>query len=79
MAHLGKESANTNAIPTYVTPSMADFLSNNAPWQQLVQLNNISLQKILPKEYSEAESITLWEDLSVKIFTVPHRAEYTGK
>jgi len=77
LAHLGKESANTKSIPTYVTPKMAHFLRTNAPWNQLVSLNNIKLVEIDPQPYVNAKDISLWEGLSLKLFTIPHRAEYT--
>lgn len=78
MAHLGKESANTKEIKTYVTPKMATFLRNNAPWAQLVAIKNIELVEIKPLDYEHADTLQIWEDLSLKLFTVPHRAEYTG-
>jgi len=77
LVHLGKESANCDGIPTIVTPQFADFLTSNAPWSQLVKLNNISLQPIQPKPYNEVSAIDIWEGLTIKCFTVPHRAEFT--
>lgn len=78
LAHLGKESANTKSIKTFVTPSMASFLRNNAPWAQLVSLKNIQLVEIPPLDYGNAKILSIWDDLSLKLFTVPHRAEFTG-
>ena len=72
LMHLGREAAATNKIPVYVMPRMADFLSSNGPWSQLVTLANISLKLI-----AEKKTVTVSSNLQVTPFSVPHRDEYT--
>ena len=72
LLQLGKEGASTNAIPTYVTKKMAEFLSTNAPWSQLVQNNNIELKRI-----DESESFSPLEGLTVEAIQVPHRDDFS--
>ena len=79
LALLGKESANTQQVPTYTTHSMGRFLRENAPWNQLIQLQNISIQEVESLPYSKAQRFSLWEGLELRLFTVPHRAEFTGE
>ena len=43
LLELGLEVMNTDAIPVYVMPKMKSFLENNAPFTQLLELNNIRL------------------------------------
>ena len=72
LMHLGKESLGTNAVPVYAMPRMEKYLRENGPWSQLVNLKNISLQKL------KADSvIKLNERISVTPFLVPHRDEYS--
>lgn len=78
LVHFGKEAANSSGIPTYVTPSMATFLQSHAPWKQLITIKNLNLEEVTPKPYNEATPITVWDGLQIKLFTVPHRAEFTG-
>ena len=76
LIQLGREVASTKAIPTFVTNRMADFLSNNAPWSQLVALNQIDLQ-VLPETDRLATSFSPIEGLEVEAFKVPHRDEFS--
>lgn len=72
LAHFGFESLNTQGIPTWASPRMAEFLRTNGPWSQLVRLGNITLKEIQPGASSELE-----DGVSIKALAVPHRAEYT--
>jgi pyrroloquinoline quinone biosynthesis protein B len=72
LAHFGFESLNTQGIPTWVSPRMAEYLRTNGPWSQLVRLGNIALKEIQPGQPFELE-----EGITVKAFPVPHRDEYT--
>lgn len=72
LAHLGREAMGAKSIPVYAMPKMANFLSENGPWHQLVTLNNIDLQTL-----SDGKVISLTPDLTVTPFQVPHRSEYT--
>jgi pyrroloquinoline quinone biosynthesis protein B len=51
---------------------MADFLRRHAPWEQLVNLGNISIN-----EAPGGTTIAPWPGLRLRVFTVPHRGEYT--
>ena len=43
---LGLEVMNANQIPVYVMEKMKSFLEDNAPFKQLVELNNIVLKQM---------------------------------
>ena len=43
LMELGLEVMNTHAIPVYVMPKMKGFIEENAPFTQLVDLNNFML------------------------------------
>ena len=58
--------------PVYAMPEMKQFLETNGPWNQLVRLNNISIQKI-----NDNVAVQLNERLSITPFLVPHRDEYS--
>lgn len=71
LAHLGFEAAHTRGTPVHASPRMAAFLAANAPWDQLVELDNIALRPLrdAPVELGGAVAVTA--------LPVPHRAEYT--
>ena len=72
LLELGLEAMNTKAIPVYVMPTMKSFLENNAPFTQLLKLNNIRLfvlQDNCPVDISK--------DVKIIPFQVPHRNEYS--
>ena len=70
LVHFGREAANCRELPVWCTDKMVEFLSANAPWDQLVSLNNISPQPI-------AGAFEPWPGLSIRAIPVPHRGEYT--
>ena len=72
LLHIGRESASTSGLPVYTMPRMHEYLSNNGPWDQLVNLDNIALI-----EMEHAAPIRLGEQLTVTPFLVPHRDEYS--
>ncbi|MBR63382.1 MAG: pyrroloquinoline quinone biosynthesis protein PqqB [Flavobacteriaceae bacterium] len=72
LIHLGKESANTNQIPVYAMPRMVQFLQNNGPWSQLIDLENISIQPIQNKT-----PVFVSPRLKVTPLVVPHRDEFS--
>ena len=76
LIHLGREVASTKAIPTFVTKRMGDFLTNNAPWSQLVSLNQIDLE-IFPETDRLSISFSPIEGLEIEAFKVPHRDEFS--
>jgi pyrroloquinoline quinone biosynthesis protein B len=69
---LGREAAGTDGIPTYVMPRFADYLSNNGPWSQLVELGNVVIQPL-----ANHTATRVSERLSVTPYRVPHRDEYS--
>jgi len=72
LMHLGREVMGANAVPVFAMPKMANFLTNNGPWGQLVALNNIELQPMAADTV-----IHLTDQLSVRPLQVPHRDEYS--
>lgn len=72
LIHLGREVMGTKNIPVYAMPRMNQFLRDNGPWSQLVQLQNIAL---MPLEDSKV--VQLNERISVTPITVPHRDEFS--
>jgi pyrroloquinoline quinone biosynthesis protein B len=68
----GYEGQSADLLPVFCSKRMAAFLTNNGPWSQLVQMNNIRLQPISPdKAFALTPSVTIIP------FQVPHRDEYT--
>lgn len=72
LIYLGREAINAKAIPVYVMPKMKIFIESNAPWNQLISLNNIEL-KLLQND----SMITLNKHFKVMPVKVPHRDEFS--
>jgi pyrroloquinoline quinone biosynthesis protein B len=72
LMHFGKEVMGTNRVPVFAMPKMKTFLKENGPWSQLVELENISLQKL-----KSDSTINLNKNIKVKPFLVPHRDEFS--
>ena len=72
LIHLGREAIGADSINVYAMPRMTKFLQSNGPWDQLVKLENISLQPL-----SEDSTIKLNERISITPIQVPHRDEYS--
>jgi pyrroloquinoline quinone biosynthesis protein B len=72
LMYLGREVMNAQKIPVYAMPRMVDYLTNNGPWSQLVDINNIELKRI-----QKDSTIVLNERISVTPILVPHRDEFT--
>ena len=72
LMYLGREGLGGDNIKVYVLKRMAKFLTKNGPWDQLVKLNNISLQIISNKKF-----VKLSENILVIPIRVPHRDEYS--
>ena len=72
LMYLGREGLGGKNIMVYALKRMARFLTKNGPWDQLVKLNNISIQKISNKEF-----VKLSENIFVMPIRVPHRDEYS--
>lgn len=72
LMYLGREAMGANKIKVFAMPKMKNFIEKNAPWSQLVALQNIDLQTI-----KEDSVIVLNERISVQAFKVPHRDEFS--
>ncbi|HLT38081.1 MAG TPA: MBL fold metallo-hydrolase [Enhygromyxa sp.] len=72
LAQLGYEAASAEAIPVHASARMVEFLTGNAPWDQLVRLHNIEPGAVAP-----GQRIELGSGLSAEPLAVPHRGEYT--
>ncbi len=72
LAQLGREAYGAQGVPVWGSAQMADFLSRNAPWDQLVKLGNVKLER-----FAAGQSVALAAGLSITPVPVPHRAEYT--
>ncbi|MGB3862336.1 MAG: MBL fold metallo-hydrolase [Candidatus Aminicenantaceae bacterium] len=68
----GYEALAADKLPVYCSRRMGDFLSNNGPWSQLVEFQNISIHSLEPDTH-----ISLTPEISVTPFSVPHRDEYS--
>jgi pyrroloquinoline quinone biosynthesis protein B len=72
LMHLGREVMNTQSLPVYVLPRMAEFLRTSGPWELLVRLGNIDLRILTP-----GNIVPLNGRIGVETLQVPHRGEYT--
>jgi pyrroloquinoline quinone biosynthesis protein B len=72
LIHLGREAWNTQGLPLYASEGMAAFLRGNAPWSQLVALDNVRLCPLLPDRETR-----LSPRLSLLPIPVPHRDEFS--
>lgn len=72
LMHFGREAMGSTALPVYTMPRMADYLNDNGPWSQLVNLKNISL-----KPLAADSMIQLNNRISITPILVPHRDEYS--
>lgn len=72
LMHLGREIMGANKVSVFAMPRMKDFLENNGPWSQLVDLKNISVIGLKANS-----AITLAPNLKVTPFLVPHRDEFS--
>lgn len=72
LMHFGKEVIGTHNLPVFAMERMQNFLKHHAPWNQLVEINNIKLQ-----ELKNDTPVVLNERITVTPFLVPHRDEYS--
>ncbi len=68
----GREAAGAENIQVFAMPRMADFLTQNGPWSQLLRLHNIFAAIM-----EEGEPEILADGVSVTPFLVPHRQEFS--
>lgn len=69
---LGHESMGAQGVPVFAMPRMADYLTNDGPWSQLVSYGNIELRVM-----DAHDGFGIAPGLSVRPFRVPHREEYS--
>ncbi len=68
----GYEAASMRRLPVFGSSGMTAFLTDNGPWSQLVELENIALKPFAPDE-----SFSLTPAVSLTPIKVPHRDEFT--
>tara|TARA_B100000575_G_scaffold223629_1_gene184085 strand:- start:1651 stop:2565 length:915 start_codon:yes stop_codon:yes gene_type:complete len=72
LMYFGREALGAKSVLVKVLPKMSQFLKENGPWSQLVELNNIKIQETnFGKTNNELSNISV---IPVK---VPHRDEYS--
>ncbi len=72
LMYFGREAMGANKVPVYAMPKMNNFLQTNAPWSQLVTLENINLN-----ELKANTAVELTNGLKITPFLVPHRDEFS--
>lgn len=72
LMYLGREAKGASGVPVYAMPNMADYLSTNGPWDQLVKLKNIDIVPLRNKE-----STRISPNMTITPIAVPHRDEYS--
>lgn len=72
LMHLGREVMGTKKTDVFAMPGMSRFLQNNGPWNQLVELNNITIRPLRNRE-----AVKLGNHLSIEPVQVPHRDEFS--
>ncbi len=72
LLQLGREVMGAKDIPVFCMPKMKEFLSINAPWNQLIKLKNITLKELI----NDIE-LKLSNQLFIEPFLVPHRDEFS--
>lgn len=68
----GHEAAGAQDVQVFAMPRMADFLTDNGPWSQLVEYHNIFIAIM-----EEGEVEVIGDALSATPFLVPHRREFS--
>ena len=80
LMQLGREAKGSESVKVYAMPRMAEFLSTNGPWSQLVALDNIAIKEIHDSELAVPQTfgeMLLDINISVTPFLVPHRDEFS--
>lgn len=81
LAYFGREAAGASGVPVYALPRMVQFLRENGPWSQLVELGNIELREWREQEIDLVDDRLRYAFLDsgvvVHAITVPHRDEYS--
>jgi pyrroloquinoline quinone biosynthesis protein B len=72
LMYFGREALGAKDLMVRVLPRMSNFLQNNGPWSQLVDINNIKI-----KEINFGLSTKELANIDVTPVQVPHRDEYS--
>ena len=72
LMYFGREALGAKDLIVKVLPRMSNFLQNNGPWSQLVDINNIKI-----KEINFGLSTNELKNINVTPVQVPHRDEYS--
>ncbi|MFD2568782.1 MBL fold metallo-hydrolase [Pseudotenacibaculum haliotis] len=72
LMYFGREALGKKDIPVYAMPKMIEFLTNNGPWSQLIDLQNIVFNDL-----KKDSTIQVSASLKVTPFLVPHRDEFS--
>lgn len=67
----GHESMGARDLPVYAMPRMAEYLTANGPWSQLVRYNNVKLTPLADRVAVDLGAI------KVTPILVPHRQEFS--
>ena len=72
LMYFGREALGAKDLMVKVLPRMSNFLQNNGPWSQLVDINNIKI-----KEINFGLSTKELANIDITPVKVPHRDEYS--
>ena len=72
LMYFGREALGAKDQMVRVLPRMSNFLQNNGPWSQLVDINNIKI-----KETNFGSSTKELANIDITPVQVPHRDEYS--
>ena len=72
LMYFGREALGAKDLMVRVLPRMSNFLQNNGPWSQLVDINNIKI-----KEINFGSSTKELTNIDITPVQVPHRDEYS--
>ena len=72
LLQLGREAMNAQKMSVYAMPRMSQFLKQNGPWSQLLQLQNIEL-----KPLQHQQPVQLSNHVTIEPLQVPHRDEFS--
>ena len=72
LMYFGREALGSKDLLVRVLPRMSNFLQNNGPWSQLVDINNIKI-----KEINFGSSTNELNNIQITPVQVPHRDEYS--
>ncbi|MDC6466059.1 MBL fold metallo-hydrolase [Flavobacteriaceae bacterium] len=72
LMYFGREALGAKNLMVKVLPRLSNFLQNNGPWSQLVDINNIKI-----KEINFGLSTKELANIDITPVKVPHRDEYS--